>query len=173
MASYKYDLKIPRERIGVLVGKKGEVKKAIESATRTKMEVDSGEGDVVVCGEDAVVLYSACEIVKAIGRGFNPDIAQLLLKQDYAFEVININDFAKTKNHFARLKGRVIGEEGKARKFIEDMTDSYVSVYGKTISIIGEVGKIHVARQAVESLLLGNSHANVYKWLEKQRKKLT
>ncbi len=173
MTSYKHDLKIPKERIGVLVGKKGEVKKCIESATKTRIEVDSEEGDVIIFGDEPVVLYTTCEIVKAIGRGFNPELAQLLLKQDYALEIINLADYVKARNHFARLKGRVIGENGKTRKFIEDMTDSNVSVYGKTISIIGGVDKIHLARRAIESLLLGSSHANVYKWLEKQRKKIS
>jgi len=46
------------------------------------------EGDVFVKGEDALGLYSTREIIKAIGRGFNPETAKLLLKQDYSFELV-------------------------------------------------------------------------------------
>ncbi len=69
-----------------------------------------------------------------------------------------------------RLKGRVIGEGGRSRKTIEELTGSYISIYGKTICIIGEPEGAPNARRAVESLLKGSPHGNVYKWLEKQRK---
>ena len=45
-----------------------------------------------------------------------------------------------------------------------------ISVFGKTISIIGEFENLAVARKAIELLLSGSPHANVYKWLEKRRR---
>ena len=71
-----------------------------------------------------------------------------------------------------RLKGRVIGQEGKSRKIIEGLTETYISVYGKTISIIGQAENVSVARRAIESLLAGSNHATVYRWLEKKRREL-
>jgi ribosomal RNA assembly protein len=69
-----------------------------------------------------------------------------------------------------RLKGRVIGAKGKARKAIEELTQTNISVYGKTIAIIGEIQNVGTARRAIESLLMGSMHATVFKWLEKQRR---
>lgn len=172
MAEFEYELKIPKDRIAVLIGKNGEIKDQIEKETNTKLDVDSEEGDVFVKGEDAISLFSTREIIKAIGRGFNPEIAIQLIKQDYAFELITISDFASTPHTMKRLKGRVIGENGKSRKFIEEMTECSISVYGKTIGIIGETSHVSIARRAVESLLAGSPHANVYKWLERQRRDL-
>lgn len=169
MAEYLYDTKIPKERIAVLIGKEGITKKQIESATNIKLKIDSKEGDVFLEGEDALGLYSAREVVKAIGRGFNPEIALLLLKQDYMFEMINMLDYVKSKNHMIRLKGRVIGAEGRSRKTIEELTETYISVYGKTIGIIGFSENVAIAKKAVESLLSGSPHSSVYKWLEKRR----
>lgn len=169
MAEYLYDTKIPKERIAVLIGKEGITKKQIESATNIKLKIDSKEGDVFLEGEDALGLYSAREVVKAIGRGFNPDIALLLLKQDYMFEMINMLDYVKSKNHMIRLKGRVIGAEGRSRKTIEELTETYISVYGKTIGIIGFSENVAIAKKAVESLLSGSPHSSVYKWLERRR----
>jgi ribosomal RNA assembly protein len=171
MTEYNYELRIPKERIAILIGEKGKVKKQIETATKTSINVDSKEGDVSITGKDALGLYSAREIINAISRGFNPDIAQLLLKPDYIFEVINMTDYAKTKPTEIRLKGRVIGRAGKARELIEELTETYISVYGKTISIIGLPENVANARKAVQTLLEGGSHANVYKWLEKSRRK--
>jgi len=170
MTEFMYLLRIPKERIAVLIGKNGETKKRLEQETNTRLRIDSKEGEVEVTGKDALGLYSSREIIQAIGRGFNPDFALLLLKQDFAFEQINITDYLKSEDSMQRLKGRVIGQEGKARKYIEEMTQTHISVYGKTIGIIGETEDASIARQAIENLLKGSQHSNVYHWLEKKKK---
>jgi len=171
MPEFGYELRIPKDRIAVLIGKKGKVKKQIEEETKTKIKIDSKEGDVFISGEDALGLFNAREVIKAVGRGFNPEIAELLLKGDYVLEMIDVKEFAgKSKNTTIRLKGRVIGEGGKSRKTIEDLTECYLSVYGKTIGIIGEPENVAAARKAVEDILKGSPHGNVYKYLEKRRR---
>ena len=171
MVEYQYELKMPKARVAVLIGKEGSVKKKIEEETKTKLNIDSQEGDVFVSGEDALGLYSAREVIKAVGRGFNPDIALSLLKPDNIFEVINLVDYiGKSKEGLLRLRGRVIGKEGKSRRVIEDLTDCQICVYGKTVGIIGLAEKVGIAKQAIESLLKGSAHANVYKFLENKRR---
>lgn len=165
---YSYEVKIPKDRVAVLIGKKGEIKKQIEKSTKTRIDVDSKEGEVLITGTDAIKLYTAKEIIRAIGRGFNPDIAQQLLKQDYGLEIIPID--AKNKQDMERLKGRVIGQEGKSRKTIEQLTGAYICVYGKTISIIGKFEGLDLARRAIQMLLTGSPHSNVFKMLEKRIK---
>lgn len=170
MGEFSYELKIPKERVAVLIGKDGEIKTAIEAETKAEIRVDSKEGDVFVSGDDALGLYAAREVIIAIGRGFNPEIAMLLLKQDYVFEVINLVAYNKSKDAQLRLKGRVIGKEGRSRKLIEELTEAYVSVYGKTISIVGMAEPVYAAKHAIEMLLSGSPHSTVYKWLEKRRR---
>ncbi len=168
---YSYELKVPRNRVAVIIGKEGGIKKEIEESTGTKLTIDSTEGDVFVSGEDALGLYTAREIIKAIGRGFNPEIAKFLLKTDYILEVVDLAEFVgKSKEAMLRVKGRVIGKEGKSRMLIEELTECRISVFGKTISIIGLPESAASARRAVESLLKGSTHANVYKWLERRRR---
>ncbi len=169
MEEYLYELKIPKQRIAVLVGKRGTIKKGIEELTDTKIKIDSKEGDIFITGKDNLKLYSCQTIIKAIARGFNPEKAQLLLKTDYTFEVIDISDYAKTQADLIRLRGRVIGKEGKSRNTIEALTDCYISVYGKTISIIGLAENTTLCLRAIEKLLRGASHSKVYAGLEKKR----
>lgn len=166
---YSYELKIPKERIGVLIGVGAKIKRQIEEATHTRLEIDSKEGDVRILGEDSLGMLTAQEIVKAIGRGFNPDIAMNLSKQDIALEIISLQDYlGKSKNRTLQLKGRIIGQEGSTRRVIEELTGTYICVYGKTVSIIGEIENVQAARSAIERLLAGSPHASVYRWLERK-----
>ncbi|MFH1182010.1 MAG: KH domain-containing protein [Candidatus Woesearchaeota archaeon] len=172
MTEYSYELKIPKERLAVLIGTGGKIKRDIEKATGTVIKIDSQEGDIFLYGEDGLGIYTASEVIKAVGRGFNPEIAKMLLISDNIAEQIDLSDYAKSKKHMIRLKGRVIGENGKARRIIEDLTECHISVYGKTVLIIGNAEIVGIARRAVETLLSGSPHANVYNWLEKKRREI-
>jgi len=168
------EIKIPKERIAVLIGRKGEIKKTIARLTKTKIQVSSKDGDIVIDGEDGLNIYLAKKIINAIGRGFNPEIALTLIEDDKDIEIINIQEFSRnTRNDLARIKSRLIGREGNVRKLIEQLANVEISIYGKTISIIGNYNNLNMARHAVLNLLQGSKHGNVYSYLEKQRKKIS
>src|SRR3989344_4039289 len=167
---FRYEMRIPRDRIGVLVGPGGQIKRLIEREAKVRLEIDSKEGEVTISSDDGLNIFIAKEVVRAISRGFNPDLALLLLKPDYAFEAISLIDMIRNKNDLERIKGRVIGEEGKARRVIEDLTGAHISIYGKTIGILGEIEQVTTARRAIEMLVEGSPHRNVYKFLERQHK---
>ena len=169
---YEEELKIPRERVAVLIGTKGATKRRIQQATNTKITI-SKEGDVIIEAEEAVNAYLAVPIVKAIGRGVNPDVATELLKEDRCLELINMQDFTgRSVKKLTRLKARLIGTQGKARKVIERLTNTSITVYGKTVTIIGKSDEVFIAKQAVEKMLSGAPHGNVYKFIATQTKKL-
>ncbi|MBR9699392.1 RNA-processing protein [Candidatus Woesearchaeota archaeon] len=170
MNDLHFELKIPKERVAVLIGQKGATKKEVETATHTQIEVDSKEGDIFIKGKDGLDIFTAKEVCTAVGRGFNPEIALLLLKVDYCFEMVNLLD--KSKESQKRVKGRVIGAEGRTRRHIEELTETYISVFGKTISIIGTIESVQLAHKAVEMLVEGSTHSSVYKWLEKKKREM-
>jgi ribosomal RNA assembly protein len=169
---FTYDIKIPQERIAVLIGSEGSTKKEIEETTGCSLDVTK-DGDVEIKGDDGLILYTTKEIVKAIARGFNPKIALLLMKTDYALEIVDMKNIAgKSQNTMQRLKGRVIGKGGKSREEIERLTETNIVIYGKTIGIIGESQQVSIAREAVAKLLQGSMHKSVYTFLEKKRKEI-
>jgi len=170
-------VKIPKERIGVLIGPNGKVKRGIEENLNVMLEIDSETGDVTINmnedSKDPSLLFKARDMVLAIGRGFSPQRAFRLLQDDAMLTIIDLRDiFGKSKSDIRRVKGRIIGKEGKTRRIIEEYTNSYVSVYGHTVSIIGGVEESEIAREAINMLIKGNQHATVYRFLQRKRGEL-
>lgn len=169
-------VRIPGERIGVLIGKDGGTKDLIEKKTGTKLLIDSQEGDVQIDStrsEDPAIGLSVLNVVTAIGRGFSPEKAMLLLDENYFLEVLDIRDYVgKKQEHVVRVRARVIGSHGKTRAIIEELTGAFISVYGNTVSVIGNGVQMDIAHRALDMLLSGSEHAAVYQFLEKMRPQL-
>lgn len=163
--------------MGVLIGKQGTEKEIIEKVTQTKIEVESETGSISIEStedtEDPLSVWKARYIVKAIGRGFNPEIALKLTSDEMILDIINLPDYVgKSKKAILRQKGRIIGKEGKTRDIITDMTGVDLSVYGKTVALIGNMEHIQVAREAVDMILHGARHKSVYAFLEKKGREM-
>ena len=166
-----YLLKIPKSRVGCLIGKKGITKRLIEKNTKSSIRVNK-EGEVEINGE-GYEGYICEKIVKAIGRGFNPEVALNLMQENYGFEVIDIRDYSgKSKKKFYRIKSRLIGEGGRSRRVIERLTNCNICIFGKTASLIGEFENLSIALKGVEKLLRGSPHGSVYGFLEREIKKV-
>lgn len=171
-------LRIPKERVAVVIGKKGKTKREIEERTGTKIEIDSETGEVFITAKkgtkDPLAVWKARDIVLAIGRGFSPERAFRLLNEGETLEVINLTDIiiGNDKNALPRVRGRIIGRKGRTREIIEEMSGTDVSVYGKTVAIIGNPIQIEVAKTAIEKLARGSPHGVVYKYLERRKKDL-
>ncbi|WP_297522117.1 KH domain-containing protein [Thermococcus sp.] len=171
-------LRIPRERVGVLIGKKGRTKREIEERTKTRIEVDGETGEVFITStektDDPLAVWKARDVVMAIGRGFSPERAFRLFNEGETLEVVNLTDIiiGNDKNALPRVRGRIIGRKGRTREIIEEMSGADVSVYGKTVAIIGNPLQVEVAKTAIEKLAKGSPHGVVYKYLERRKKDL-
>ena len=136
-------IKIPKDRIGVIIGKNGKVKGQIEDKCSVTIEVDSEYGE-------EMEPFKAVEIVSAIGKGFSPERAYRLLSEEEVLQLIDLRDYAgKSPNALSRIKGRIIGEAGKSRKTIEDLSGTYISVYGHNVAIIGTFEETKLATEAM------------------------
>jgi ribosomal RNA assembly protein len=171
-------VKVPKDRIGALIGPEGRVKERLQKQLGIEIGVDSESGDVTLTlmpnVEDPSMLFRAKEVVTAIGRGFAPERAFRLVQDENALlEVIDLRElFGRSPSDIERIKGRVIGQEGKTRRIIEELTDADVSVYGHTVSIIAGSEEMDIAREAIRMLLEGRQHSTVYRFLHVKRREL-
>lgn len=154
---------IPRERKAILIGRNGFVKRKIERVTNTRITINE---DVEIEG-DMFNVMKARDVITAIARGFSPMRAFVLLSKGYELKVISL--IGQNEKTIKRLMARVIGRKGTTRRIIEYESNTNVSVYGKTVSIIGTPESIAIAQEAVEALLAGRKHGSAY--IKMKRKK--
>ncbi|ADI32450.1 KH domain protein [Staphylothermus hellenicus DSM 12710] len=165
--------KVPPDRIGVLIGHEGKIKEELMRRTRTIITIDSTTGTVIIEPASptttALELMKARDVVRAIAYGFSPERAFRLLDEDQVLLIIDLKQYVGDKpNHLQRVKGRIIGEGGKARKIIEEMTGTYVSIYKNYVAIIGDFESANIAKTAIELLIEGRRHSTVYRYIERE-----
>jgi len=169
-------VRVPKDRVGAVIGKKGRTRKKLERATGTKITVDSESGVVEITGTGDTLpenFYKATLVVKAIGRGFDDRSAMELLADDRYLEVIDLTDLVgRKRSALLRQRARLIGRDGSVRKKLEALTDTKIRIYGKTVSVIGDEEGIDMATHAIQRIAGEGSPINVViQELESHRKR--
>jgi len=165
-------VRVPIDRLGAVIGGKGSIKQRIMDLTSTRITVDSENSLVIIEPETEDVppinLMKAAEIIKAIAYGFPPDKAFRLLEDDQILVLVDLKQIVgDAPNHLKRVKARIIGEHGRARKALEEMTGTYINVGEYHVAIIGDYERAMAAKKAVEMLAEGRMHSTVYRYLER------
>ena len=170
-------VRVPKDRIGSIVGKSGQVKTEIESKCNVYLDVDGETGDVSIKLKDKNSLlqsgiFKASEIILAISKGFSPHRAFRLLSDECILQLVDLREYSgKSLNSLDRIKSRLIGQNGKFRKNLEDFSGSDISIYGHFAGFIGTFDENALALNAVLMLCKGSSHKSVYHMLEEHKRK--
>ncbi len=168
---YTEYVSVPRDRVGVLVGNGGIVKRRIEGGTGVKLRVNSDTGEIDVKRPDTVPAgnaLKAMDVIKAIGNGFPPKKALELIADDVYLTIIDITAYVgKGHKDLVRQRARLIGSGGKARRMLENLTETDITVSDRYVAIIGQATSNELARTGIEMLLSGTPHGDVYKQLRK------
>ncbi len=171
-------VRIPKERVGVLIGPAGKVKRDIEEKLTVELQIESEAGGVEITmnekAEDPSLLFRAKDVVTAIGRGFSPEETfRLIRNEDTVFDFIDLRAiFGRSESDITRVKSRIIGMNGKTRRTIEELTEADVVIYGHTVGFIGTFEQVDAARNAVQMIIQGSQHHTVYSYLQKKRREI-
>ncbi len=169
---YSQDIILYEDRVGALIGKNGKTKERLESALKVKISIDSESGRVEVKADDPEKLLRSLQVIRAINLGFSPERALRLLLDDQTLHVIDLSSYVgKDPKDLRRIKGRIIGERGRARRVIEETAKVYLSVYRHFVAIIGDFDGVLMAAEAVRRLIKGAPHKAVYNFLFTERRK--
>ncbi len=138
--------------------------------------MDSATGEVTIDdseSDDPILALKARDVAVAIGRGFSEERAFLLFDEMAYLKVVDLRDFVgKSPNRVREMRGRLIGTRGKTRRIIEELSGAALSIYGTTVSLIGDPVEMDAASRAVEMILQGSEHAVVYRFLERMRREM-
>ena len=159
-------VRIPGERIPVLLGRNHSSLKQIEEETGTIITIDDG---VKIEGNDPIMMLKTKDIVTAIGRGFDVKKSLRLLEDECELRVISLT--GETQKKRTTMLGRVIGNKGRSKNIIEKETGASVAIKGKTIAIIGTPDELVPAENALEEILIGKTHAHAYNVMKRMKRK--
>jgi ribosomal RNA assembly protein len=161
-------LYIPSKRIKLLRDRK-EIISKVEKLCNCKVIVDSD--DIIEINSDAFSEFSAKNILYAFGRGFDIEIACKLNEADYYFTSIDLEQLISSDKRIVQVKSRIIGKEGRTKKYIEGVSGAKMSVYGDTVSFVGTIEEIGEAETAVDTLIDGGTHRLAYSRMEAAHRK--
>lgn len=112
--------------------------------------------------------YIAEKVIEALDFGFPFKDALKIKKEEFMFEILNIKDYTAQKN-FERVRGRIIGKDGKALKTLSNLSNCNIELSGNKLGIIGESECIRNVEEACKLLIKGSKHSNVYAYLERHK----
>ena len=157
---------IPSERARLLASKGGAIKR-LEKLCGCKVRIAAGMA--IELAGDVYGEYVARNIVHAFGRGFGIETAERLIGDEVYFSSIDFGSAGK--NRVRGIRARLIGENGRAKSYIERVSGAHISVYGDTISFIGKAGEIEEAETAARTIIEGGSHRLAYTRMEAAHRK--
>ena len=124
------------------------------------------EDDIVIVKGDAFDEFIAKNIIYAYGRGFDIIDAEALIEEGKYFASIDLRQAFGSDKRIKQVKARIIGEHGRTKKYMEQVSEAKISVYGDTVSFIGTNEGIAEAQAAVNALIEGRTHKTAYDKME-------
>jgi len=112
-------VRIPQDRVGVLIGTHGSTKAEIEKISGLKIDVDSETGEVIIDGtsaSDPEMPLKVREVVRAIGRGFSPKKAYRLFDSGVYLEIIDLKDFREEFQENENCESKIDWYQWKNKK---------------------------------------------------------
>ncbi len=156
-------ISIPKKRVRYLKENLKVIEEEILISIRFK------EGLVEIEG-DTLQEYMGKKVILAIAKGFDIKIAFKLLNEKNMLKTIELKDFLADRL-VKRQIGRIIGEKGKSKQTIEEEGEVNINIKEHEVSIIGDYEDVEIVVNAIQKLMNGTPHSNVYRYISEARAK--
>ncbi|MFZ8856218.1 MAG: hypothetical protein ACO2OX_03440 [Candidatus Nanopusillus sp.] len=137
------------------------------------IKYSKNKNKITVYYEDFYFLYKFDKFVKGLKAGF--DIKKLLNILDNDWDILEIDlklVLEKKINHIIRIKGRIIGEEGKVLEELKKRTNADIIIKDKYIYVLGDNISLQSAYEGIKRIIKGEKHGTVFNYLDKYIKDL-
>ncbi|PJE81589.1 hypothetical protein COU58_01435 [Candidatus Pacearchaeota archaeon CG10_big_fil_rev_8_21_14_0_10_32_42] len=113
--------------------------------------------------------YEAEKVLDALNLGFSFSDAISIKEKEFEFDKINIREFVRRGNNMEKIRGRIIGRNGKVLSALSQLTKCSIELKNNEVGIIGNPEDIKSAIDSLIHIIQGGKHSNVYKGLEKRK----
>ncbi|MGC8566612.1 MAG: KH domain-containing protein [Caldisphaera sp.] len=153
------------------------IKNDIERILGTKITLDRQNSVAIIEPRNEKAspadLIKAKDIIVAASIGFSKEEVLDLLNTDNILITIDIKSrIGNSPNHIKRIMGRIIGEDGRAKKTLEEITGTIIHVGNNMVGIIGDYDRAVIAQHGIDMLIEGKMHSTVYKKLEEMMREI-
>ena len=120
-------------------------------------ELDLLEGSMLVKTTrktfDPYAILNARDMIKLLSRSVPISQAARVLEDGVACDVVKIGNMVSNKDRFVRRRQRLIGPNGSTLKALELLTNCFIMVQGRTVSVIGSFKGLKIVRRIVEDCI--------------------
>jgi ribosomal RNA assembly protein len=102
---------------------------------------------------DPFIIVKARDMLQLMARGVSLQQARRVLEDGVFSDIIKIGNLCKNRETFIHRRQRLLGPDGATLKALELLTDSYIFIQGKTVSVIGDVKALKAVRRVVEDCM--------------------
>ena len=129
-----------------------EVRSILKSHT-IKGELNLIKGSIIVKTTiqttDPLVILQARDFIRLLARSVPLIQAQKIFQDEMSYDIIKIGNIVQNKPCFIKRRERLVGPSGQTLRTLEILTNCYIYVQGKTVSVMGSRKGVKQARKIV------------------------
>ncbi|SOV73697.1 KRR1 small subunit processome component, putative [Plasmodium sp. gorilla clade G3] len=98
---------------------------------------------------DPYIIIKARDMISLLSRSVPFVHAKRVLEDETYSDIIKISGYVRNKNKFIKRRQRLLGSNATTLKALEILTNCYICIHGKTVSVIGHFKSLKVVRRII------------------------